>query len=95
MPTFSKLMFPALAAVLASGTAQADEFATQKVKVKIEAVASGLEFPWAIEVLPDGAYIVTERPGRCASSGTASCPKRSRACPKSPCAARAACSMSR
>jgi glucose/arabinose dehydrogenase len=64
MPTFSKLMFPALAAVLASGTAQADEFATQKVKVKIEAVASGLEFPWAIEVLPDGAYIVTERPGR-------------------------------
>src|SRR5688500_19136687 len=44
--------------------AKAEEFATDKVKVKVDVVASGLEFPWAVEVLPDGAYIVTERPGR-------------------------------
>ncbi|WP_245472156.1 PQQ-dependent sugar dehydrogenase [Rhizobium jaguaris] len=36
---------------------------TQKVKVKVETVASGLDHPWAVEVLPDGAYLVTERPG--------------------------------
>lgn len=64
MPASSKIVFPALAAILMAGTAQADEFATEKVKVKIDVVASGLEFPWAVEVLPDGAYLVTERPGR-------------------------------
>jgi glucose/arabinose dehydrogenase len=30
----------------------------------IETVAGGLEHPWAIEFLPDGAMLVTERPGR-------------------------------
>lgn len=43
---------------------QAEEFSTDKVKVKVDIVASGLEHPWAVEVLPDGAYLVTERPGR-------------------------------
>ncbi len=37
---------------------------TQKVDVEVETVATGLEHPWAVEVLPDGAYLVTERPGR-------------------------------
>jgi len=37
---------------------------TQKVNVKVETIAMGLEHPWAVEVLPDGAYLVTERPGR-------------------------------
>ncbi len=39
-------------------------FKTQKVDVKVETVATGLDHPWAAEVLPDGAYLVTERPGR-------------------------------
>jgi glucose/arabinose dehydrogenase len=30
----------------------------------VEAVASGLNFPWAIAFLPDGRMLVTERPGR-------------------------------
>ncbi|WP_180897546.1 PQQ-dependent sugar dehydrogenase [Martelella soudanensis] len=30
----------------------------------IERIADGLAHPWAVEVLPDGDYLVTERPGR-------------------------------
>ncbi|MEZ2219826.1 PQQ-dependent sugar dehydrogenase [Rhizobium sp. RCC_161_2] len=36
---------------------------TQKLAVKVETIASGLDHPWAVEALPDGAYLVTERPG--------------------------------
>lgn len=63
MLILSKLALPALALTLTTG-AQAEEFTTGKVKIKVDVVASGLEFPWAVEVLPDGAYLVTERPGR-------------------------------
>lgn len=37
---------------------------TGTVAVKTEVVASGLEVPWGMAVLPDGAILVTERPGR-------------------------------
>lgn len=30
----------------------------------VQVVAEGLELPWAVELLPDGRYLVTERPGR-------------------------------
>ena len=33
-------------------------------KVGVERVAEGLEHPWALEFLPDGRILVTERPGR-------------------------------
>jgi aldose sugar dehydrogenase len=42
----------------------ADVIKTEKVAVRVQKLAEGLEHPWAVEVLPDGAYIVTERPGR-------------------------------
>ncbi|MDB5856466.1 MAG: hypothetical protein JWQ76_155 [Ramlibacter sp.] len=32
--------------------------------VRAETVASGLEHPWAVAFLPEGRYLVTERPGR-------------------------------
>src|SRR5438445_11280386 len=32
--------------------------------VKVEVVASGLQHPWALASLPDGRFLVTERPGR-------------------------------
>ncbi|MGV3550123.1 PQQ-dependent sugar dehydrogenase [Rhizobium sp.] len=63
MPTPEKKLLSALILTLAASAAQAEEFSTSQVKVKVDVVASGLEFPWAIEVLPDGAYLVTERPG--------------------------------
>ncbi len=33
-------------------------------RVKAETVASGLENPWALAFLPEGRFLVTERPGR-------------------------------
>ncbi|MBX4859494.1 PQQ-dependent sugar dehydrogenase [Rhizobium sophorae] len=42
----------------------ADTINTQELAVRVEKLADGLEHPWAVEVLPDGAYLVTERPGR-------------------------------
>jgi aldose sugar dehydrogenase len=32
--------------------------------VRVETIARGLEHPWALEFLPDGRLLVTERPGR-------------------------------
>ncbi|MDX2092723.1 MAG: PQQ-dependent sugar dehydrogenase [Kofleriaceae bacterium] len=37
---------------------------TAGVKFTVETVAKGLEHPWALAFLPDGAMLVTERPGR-------------------------------
>ena len=32
--------------------------------VRVDTIASGLEHPWAVALLPDGRFLVTERPGR-------------------------------
>lgn len=53
--TLALTAFPALAA---------DRIATQKVEIEVTEIVGGLEHPWSVEVLPDGAYLVTERPGR-------------------------------
>ncbi len=53
--------------VLAGGTPSAqaaDIVRTKAVEVQVDKLANGLEHPWAVEIMPDGAYIVTERPGR-------------------------------
>jgi aldose sugar dehydrogenase len=51
--------------------------ASQPGVVTAETVASGLQHPWALEFLPDGRMLVTERPGRLriiAADGTLSPP---------------------
>jgi glucose/arabinose dehydrogenase len=61
-----------LAASLVAGAAllipafasPADRVETKEVAVSVEKLADGLEHPWAVEVMPDGSYLVTERPGR-------------------------------
>ena len=35
-----------------------------KLDAKVTDVAVGLEHPWGVELLPDGRFLVTERPGR-------------------------------
>ena len=36
----------------------------EAVSLQVEILQSGFDVPWAIEVLPGGGYLVTERPGR-------------------------------
>jgi glucose/arabinose dehydrogenase len=38
--------------------------AAPKSQIKVETVAKGLAHPWALQFLPDGQMLVTERPGR-------------------------------
>ncbi len=78
--TFASLLKSAgLLSVLAAGPSLASEpkqFATDKVPVRVDTIVSGLDNPWSVEVLPDGAYIVTELGGtlRIIRDGKASVP---------------------
>lgn len=62
----ASLIVPLLAASLAlpANAQETQEHRARDVTLEVTSVASGLEHPWSVEVLPDGAYIVTERPGR-------------------------------
>lgn len=53
----ARVAVPALLAALSTVPGFAAELQTQ-------AVASGLDHPWALAFLPDSRYLVTERPGR-------------------------------
>jgi glucose/arabinose dehydrogenase len=55
-----------LGALLSFGAlpALAETVETDKVKLSVETLATGLEYPWAVEVLPDGAMVLTERSGQ-------------------------------
>ncbi|MFL0693950.1 MAG: PQQ-dependent sugar dehydrogenase [Agrobacterium tumefaciens] len=62
----ARLCVPVLA-VSVSTSALAEEHREVRagdVTIEVKSIAEGLENPWSVEVLPDGAFIVTERPGR-------------------------------
>ncbi|HVW54668.1 MAG TPA: PQQ-dependent sugar dehydrogenase [Rhizobiaceae bacterium] len=61
------LALTAFLIVIASPAANAAEsriFKTELVNVRAEILADGLVHPWGMAFLPDGAVLVTERPGR-------------------------------
>ncbi|MDI5933617.1 PQQ-dependent sugar dehydrogenase [Halomonas kalidii] len=43
-----------------------ERIATDHHDLRLERIAAGLEHPWAMAMLPDGRYLVSERPGRLA-----------------------------
>ncbi|MBB1648588.1 PQQ-dependent sugar dehydrogenase [Delftia sp. UME58] len=59
-------MPPSLSAAIAISTLglSAALWAAGSHNLSTEIVADGLEHPWAVAFLPDGRYLVTERPGR-------------------------------
>ena len=58
------LVISALSACLAGSPAWAQIHDTQGGRIKVETVASGLNHPWGMAMLPDGSMLVTERDGR-------------------------------
>lgn len=67
-----------LALPLVAAAANPQEFTSKKANLLVETLAAGLDHPWSVEVLPDAAYIVTERPGalRIVRNGKVSAPIR-------------------
>lgn len=51
-------------AALAAPHAHAQEVQTKEHRVRIVELVRGLEHPWSLALLPDGRWLVTERPGR-------------------------------
>jgi glucose/arabinose dehydrogenase len=54
----------ALSLALPVSAQEPREHSVGNLTLEVTSIAGGLEHPWSVEVLPDGAYIVTERPGR-------------------------------
>ena len=51
--------------------------ATEKTRIEVSELVTGLEHPWGLAILPDGDMLVTERPGRLrriAADGAVSAP---------------------
>src|SRR5687768_10908374 len=63
---FLALALPACGAQQSGNTVNAaqPQPATTKDGIRVTTIASGLEHPWAVALLPDGGFLVSERPGR-------------------------------
>lgn len=55
---------PAAAAASANAGFEPRELRTEYHQIRLSKVVGDLEHPWAVAFLPDGGYLVTERPGR-------------------------------
>jgi aldose sugar dehydrogenase len=78
-----RAVFAGSAGLFLSGTIKSpayadDQFGSAAGQLKLVPLAAGLENPWAFAFLPDGALLITERPGRMriATAGTLSAPVR-------------------
>lgn len=62
----ARLCVPVLAISVATSALAEEprEIRAGDVTIEVASIAKGLENPWSVEVMPDGAFIVTERPGR-------------------------------
>lgn len=62
----ARLCVPVLAISVATSALAEEprEIRAGDVTIEVTSIAEGLENPWSVEVMPDGAFIVTERPGR-------------------------------
>ena len=47
-----------------AGNAAAAEAPARAGTLRVDTIASGLEHPWSVALMPDGTFLVTERPGR-------------------------------
>jgi glucose/arabinose dehydrogenase len=57
------LMTLLIAALLSAASAHAQIIDSEQASFRVETVTEGLDHPWAVAFLPDGGYLVTERPG--------------------------------
>ncbi len=57
-------MLISLSLLFLSFTLSAETITSEKHNFTIETVVDGLEHPWAVDFLPDGRILVTEKPGR-------------------------------